>query len=48
MDVLRRYFGAHEGGEDGVNVAAAAEGAIARIRKVHQRPITDFFVAKSV
>lgn len=47
VDVLRRYFGAHEGGEDGVNIAAAAERAIARIRKVHQRPITDFFAAKS-
>lgn len=47
VDVLRRYFGAHEGGEDGLNIAAAAERAIVRIRKMHQRPITDFFAAKS-
>ncbi|KAH8034012.1 hypothetical protein HPB51_018523 [Rhipicephalus microplus] len=47
VDVQRCYFGAHEGGEDGLNIAAAAERAIVRIRKMHQRPITDFFAAKS-
>lgn len=46
VDVLHRYFGAYEDGEDGVNIAAAAERAIARIRKVHQCQITDF-AAKS-
>ncbi|KAH7969474.1 hypothetical protein HPB52_018412 [Rhipicephalus sanguineus] len=48
VDVLRRYYGAHEGGEDGMNIAAAAERAIVRIRKMQQRPITDFFAATAV
>ncbi|KAH6922394.1 hypothetical protein HPB50_013507 [Hyalomma asiaticum] len=47
VDVLRRYFGAQEGGEDGLNIAAAAERAIVRIRKMHQCPIS-FFAAMSV
>ncbi|KAH6938410.1 hypothetical protein HPB50_009140 [Hyalomma asiaticum] len=31
VDVLRRYFGAHEGGEDGLNIVAAAERAIGQV-----------------
>ncbi|KAH7951817.1 hypothetical protein HPB52_013327 [Rhipicephalus sanguineus] len=46
--VLRRYYGAHEGGEDGMNIAAAAERVIVRIREMQQRPITDFFAATAV
>lgn len=49
VDMWRRCcFGAHEGGEEGANIAAAAERAIVHIRKMHQCPITDFFAAKSV
>ncbi|KAH7939451.1 hypothetical protein HPB52_012706 [Rhipicephalus sanguineus] len=48
VDVLRRYYGTHEGNEDGMNIAAAAERAIVRIRKMQQRPITDFFAATAV
>lgn len=48
VDGLRRNLGAHEGGEDGVNIAAAAERAITLIRKVYQHPFMDFFAAKSV
>ncbi|KAH6933766.1 hypothetical protein HPB50_018211 [Hyalomma asiaticum] len=40
VNVLHHYLGAHEGGEDGLNIAAAAERAIVRTRKMHERPIT--------
>lgn len=48
VGVLHCFFGAHEHGEDGMNIAAVAERAIFCIRKMHQHPITDFFAAKPV
>lgn len=43
VDLLRRYFGGHEDGEDGLDIADAAERAVLRLRKMNQRSITDFF-----
>lgn len=45
-DLLRRFFGAHDDGEDGLEIAAAAEKAIIRLKKTRQKSITDFFTAK--
>ncbi|KAH7940888.1 hypothetical protein HPB49_007574 [Dermacentor silvarum] len=36
-------FGGYEGAEGGLEIAAAAEKAILRLRKMKQRSITDFF-----
>ncbi|KAH7987827.1 hypothetical protein HPB52_025107 [Rhipicephalus sanguineus] len=38
-------FGAHDDGEDGLDIAAAAEKGIIRLRKTRQRSIKDFFSA---
>ncbi|CAN8026318.1 unnamed protein product [Ixodes persulcatus] len=45
-DLLRRFFGAHDDGEDGLEIAAAAEKAIIRLKKPRQTSIMDFFAAK--
>ncbi|KAH7950830.1 hypothetical protein HPB52_002133 [Rhipicephalus sanguineus] len=45
-DPLRRFFGAHDDGEDGLDIAAAAEKAIIRLRKTRQKSIKDYFSAK--
>ncbi|KAG0432930.1 hypothetical protein HPB47_020392 [Ixodes persulcatus] len=37
------YFGAHDDGEDGLEIAAAAEKAIIRMKKTRQTSIMDFF-----
>ncbi|KAH7969028.1 hypothetical protein HPB52_013700 [Rhipicephalus sanguineus] len=39
-------FGAHDDGEDGLDIAAAAEKGIIRLRKTRQKSIKDFFSAK--
>ncbi|KAH7969983.1 hypothetical protein HPB52_023615 [Rhipicephalus sanguineus] len=39
-------FGAHDDGEDGFDIAAAAEKGIIRLRKTRQKSIKDFFSAK--
>lgn len=46
VDLLRRYFGAREDGEDGLRFAAAAEKAVLRQRKTQQQNM-DFFGSKS-
>ncbi|XP_050045980.2 tigger transposable element-derived protein 6-like [Dermacentor andersoni] len=43
VDLLRRHFGGHEDGADGLEIAAAAEKAVLRLRKTQQRSITDYF-----
>ncbi|KAH7955534.1 hypothetical protein HPB52_001208 [Rhipicephalus sanguineus] len=45
-DLLRRFFGAHDDGEDGLDIAAAAEKTIIRLRKTRQKSIKDYFSAK--
>ncbi|KAH7942968.1 hypothetical protein HPB52_002743 [Rhipicephalus sanguineus] len=45
-ELLRRFFGAHDDGEDGLDIAAAAEKGIVRLRKTRQKSIKDFFSAK--
>ncbi|KAH7983084.1 hypothetical protein HPB52_009121 [Rhipicephalus sanguineus] len=45
-DLLRRFFGAHDHGEHGLNIAAAAEKAIIRLRKTRQESIKYYFSAK--
>ncbi|KAG0425334.1 hypothetical protein HPB47_027499 [Ixodes persulcatus] len=42
------YFGAHDDGEDGLEIAAAAEKAIIRLKKTRQTSIMDFFATKSM
>lgn len=44
-DLRRHFFGAHDDGEDGLNIAAAAEKAINRLKKMRQKSIKDFFSA---
>ncbi|KAH7975459.1 hypothetical protein HPB52_001788 [Rhipicephalus sanguineus] len=44
--LLRHFFGAHDDGEDGLDIAAAAEKAIIRLRKTRQKSIKDYFSAK--
>ncbi|KAH7972985.1 hypothetical protein HPB52_019963 [Rhipicephalus sanguineus] len=39
-------FGAHDDGEDGLDIAAAAEKGIIRLRKTRQKSIKDFFFSK--
>uniref|UniRef100_A0A6B0UTC1 Putative tick transposon n=1 Tax=Ixodes ricinus TaxID=34613 RepID=A0A6B0UTC1_IXORI len=40
------FLGAHNDGEDGLEIAAAAEKAIIRLKKTRQTSIIDFFAAK--
>uniref|UniRef100_A0A147BN60 Putative tick transposon n=1 Tax=Ixodes ricinus TaxID=34613 RepID=A0A147BN60_IXORI len=43
-DLLRRFFGAHDDGEDELEIAAAAEKVIIRLKKTRQT--MDFFAVK--
>ncbi|KAH7986328.1 hypothetical protein HPB52_025049 [Rhipicephalus sanguineus] len=45
-DLLRRFFGAHDDGEDGLEIAAAAEKAVIRLKKSRQKSIKDYFSSK--
>nr|XP_037276006.1 tigger transposable element-derived protein 6-like [Rhipicephalus microplus] len=45
-DLLRRFFGAHDDGEDGLEIAAAAERAVIRLKKSRQKSIKDYFSSK--
>uniref|UniRef100_L7M204 Putative tick transposon n=1 Tax=Rhipicephalus pulchellus TaxID=72859 RepID=L7M204_RHIPC len=45
-DLLRRFFGAYEEGEEGLEIADAAERAVIRLKKTRQTSIKDFFSTK--
>ncbi|KAH6947930.1 hypothetical protein HPB50_022106 [Hyalomma asiaticum] len=45
-NMLHRFSGSHNDGKDGLEIAAAAEKAIIRLKKTRQKSITDFFSTK--